>query len=270
MPPRTANSPRVSTRSVRWYPAAASASIRASRPMSSPAATTAGPTGEGLTRCIAARTDATTTPGAFNARACRASTRCAMVPTLGDTCSNGSVSQAGIRRADGVNNSRSSARSSASRSPGTIASTQRSRASEASVRARRPAGTMRRPGMVGTRSRSRSTSGASGAGTAARVVSRRGHAAQVPPNQKRSTSSAGLPFANSGQGGIWGRTDRVNASASSGDAPSGTHHGVGSREVEWVARSVEGHEERLQGGVLEEDLRERDAAVTVSRDQAGP
>ena len=122
IPPRTATSPGASTRSVLVYPIAASSSTTPSKSTSTPAASTTGVTRLGLTRWMAARTDATTTvAGSAPASRWRASARAAMVPTLGEMCSKGSVPQAGSRRAPSWNRARSSTRSSASCSPGTTA-----------------------------------------------------------------------------------------------------------------------------------------------------
>ena len=168
IPPRTATSPGASTRSVRVYPIAASSSTTPSKSTSTPAASTTGVTRLGLTRWMAARTDATTTVlGSADASRWRASARTAIVPTLGEMCSNGSVPQAGSRRAPSWNRARSSTRSSASCSPGTTARIGRSSspAIAASSNARSGGGTAARPGMAGRRSPGHSRASAdSGAG----------------------------------------------------------------------------------------------------------
>ena len=168
MPPRTANSPRPSTRSVRRYPNWLSAQMRPSNSTSAPDSSRIGWTGVGLSRWVTARTEATTIDRSPPSRALRATIRSAMVPMLGETCSNGSVSHAGRCLPIVAKSVRSSASSSASRSPGTTPRTLRPVRSEipASTTARSAGGTTKRPGIAGTRSRpKRVRTEASGAAT---------------------------------------------------------------------------------------------------------
>ncbi len=144
IPPRSANSALASTRSVRSYPRAASSMANSDTATSSPLFTTTGHGLEGLSRCTAARTDATITPGASRSIRVNPSQRCAIVARLGDTCSKGSVSQAGIRY-EGAKSETSSTNSSASRSEGTMATTGPRCASAASANERAPAETAHRP-----------------------------------------------------------------------------------------------------------------------------
>ena len=129
---------------------------------------------DGDSRWIAALTDATTTvPAPPDASRWRAMARRAMVPALGERCSNGRVSQAGISVTSSTNRPTSSTRSSASRSPGTITNsgTSERAANPAIAYERAPGVTTQRPvGLGGGLAFQRPTRGASGTDTGAERV----------------------------------------------------------------------------------------------------
>ena len=122
-----------------------------------------------------------------------AGVRRAMVPTLGETCSKGSVSHAGSRATRSVKSSRSSASSSASRSPGTTASTAPGALAARPPRrmARALGGTTSRPVAPGSLwGRHRSTSEASGAGTSPEML---GAATETADGGRRTADGGRQP-----------------------------------------------------------------------------